>query len=340
MNEITCVLSPNVGRVLSAVAAGEDMTKLEIRERTALSMTTVIGAVDALCAAGLVTFEEVRGEHGGKMRSVINPHPDRRVYGISYQSGVLTAVAADLRGEMRESLSKEVGDEIPSESVTSLAYALKERAPVPAAVALSLNCEGRGSLLERLSDILGAPCVGTSGAEGIAHLALWRGAPLPIAVIGIGSHVKCALLSESESRSFDMGSLDCPRILTREGDYRAALSAEVVEEILRGSRYRGMMLAEGSRIREIRDLADYSRALALSISSLVRIAEVTLAPRRIVLYGDYLSEAFCDRIGGEGEISYLRAEREDLALGSALCAMRRVFSLSPPAHTERTVPTE
>ena len=103
-------IKDNCRKVLFAVAAGQDLSKLEIKERTSLSMSTVISSVDRLVKRGLITFSEERSPRGGKMRSVINARPSARAYGISYKSGTLTATATDLKGEEKESVSQEVAE--------------------------------------------------------------------------------------------------------------------------------------------------------------------------------------------------------------------------------------
>ena len=317
------------GRVLYAVRAGKDMTKLEIRERTGLSMTTVISSVDELVKRGLVTFEEVKGARGGKMRSVINIHPERRVYGVSYKSGVLTGVSVDLKGEIREIVLQEPPEEIsPACVVQSVLNALREKSPPPSAVALALNCEGKEGVLRGIENAYSVPTLSLTNTEAVACLSLWRGAPLPVAALGVGARVKCAVIGQ-ERRAIEIGTLPSPSLITGEGSYDSALSADQVEETLRSSHYHGKLLHDGGRIGEVRDIADYSHALARTLVTLADTVQLLLAPARIFLFGEYLSEAFFARVGeaAKGEIVYVRPEKEDFALGAALCALREsVFS--------------
>lgn len=315
-----------VGKVLFAVGAGKDMTKLEIRERTGLSMTTVISSVDELVKRGLVTFEEVKGARGGKMRSVINVHPERRVYGVSYKSGVLTGVSVDLKGEIREIVSQEPPEEIsPACVVRSVLNALREKAPPPSAVALALNCEGKEGVLKGIEDAYSVPTLSLTNTEAVACLSLWRGAPLPVAALGVGARVKCAVIGR-ERRAIEIGTLPSPALITGEGSYDSALSADQVEETLRSSHYRGKLLIEGGHVGEVRDIADYSRALAHILATLADTVHLLLAPARILLFGEYLSEAFFYRVkeGAKGDLVYLHPEKEDFALGAALLALREI----------------
>ena len=327
MDVIKCF--SGAGKVLFALKSGKDMSKLELKTRTGLSMTTVISAVDELVKRGLVSFESVKGARGGKMRSVINLRPDKRVYGISYKSGVLTAVAADLGGEARERASQEPPDGAsPLGCVYALVNALKRKAPPPIAIALSLNCDGKEDVLRGLAERYGVPTLSLTNTEGAAHLALWQGAPMPIAALGVGARVKCAFVDYAGRRVAEVGALPSPALITGEGSYASALSSSAVEETLRTSRYHGKYCIERGRITEVRDLADYSAALALTLSSLVKAVEHFLSPSRVILFGEYLTEAFCARVQEVvGKVVYTRPEKEDFARGAAICALKEcVFS--------------
>ena len=315
----------NVGKVLFAVAMGRDLTKLDIKARASLSMSTVISTVDRLTRQGLVTFTEEKGPRGGKMRSVINVHPLRRAYGLSYKSGVLTASAVNLKGEECETLSQEVMEgALLTQSVKSVLFALLDRAPKPLAVAFSLNCENKQELLSSLEDRLGVPCISSANSVAVAYLSLWKGAERPVAALGVGNGVKCALLSEQGRRIVDFGDLPSTCLLTGEGTFRSVLSVARVEDTLRSSDYRGLYYMRGGRPAEVKDLGEYSRFLSKELASLTDLVATTLDPKRVVLFGDYLSEAFFERIKREVRAcapDYLAADRADFALGTALCAL-------------------
>lgn len=315
----------NVGKALFAVAMGRDLTKLEIKARSSLSMSTVISAVDRLTEQKLITFTEEKGPRGGKMRSVINVHPERRAYGVSYKSGVLTATAVNLKGEACETFSEEVPEGAPfAQSVHSVLLSLLDRAPKPLAVALSLNCENKRELLSSLEDRSGVPCLSSANSVAVAYLSLWKGAERPVAALGVGNGVKCAFLNEQGRRIVDLGDLRSSSLLTEEGTFRSVLSAYRVEDVLRRSDYRGLYYMREGRPAEVKDLGEYSRALAKELSALAELVAATLAPRELVLFGDYLSEAFFERIKREMHRCapvFLSLDRADLALGTALCAL-------------------
>ncbi len=321
----------NKSKVLFAIAAGRDMTKLDVKSSASLSMTTVISAVEELKSEGLVTYAERKGEKGGKPHAVLNVNPNRRAYGISYKSGVLTAVAADLKGEARETLCEQMAEGAsPIQSVLSLALALVDRAPPPVAVALSLNCEEKELILRALEERLGAAAYSATNTAAVACLALWRGASFPVVAVGVGNGVKCAVTEQNGCRMIDLGALPSPLLFTQDGTVLSALSAARVEEVLRRSDYRGNFFRRGDRVTEIKDLAEYSRALSKAVASLVETVDVMLSPAEIVLFGDYLSEAFFARIRDEirrPAPMFFPAEKEDFALGTALLALKRkVFS--------------
>ena len=315
----------NKNKALYAIATGRDLTKLEVKEKAALSMSTVISAVEELVKRGLVTYAERKGERGGKPHSVLNAHPMRRVYGISYKSGVLTAVACDLKGEQREVLSQNAGEGAPPlQSVLSLALALKERAPAPLCVALSLNCNDKEYLLKGLEDGLSVKALSSTNTAALAHLALWRGARLPLVAVGVGNSVKCALIDGAGYKTIDLGALPSPCLFGEDGTVASALSAARVEEVLRHSDYRANCCLRNGRLLHPADLGEYSRALAEAIASTLKTVDLFLAPREIVLFGEYLSEAFFERIDekmGDKNLKYYSADRSSFALGSALVAL-------------------
>ena len=330
-SEVRKALPENVSKVLLAITSGNDLTKLEIKKRASLSMSTVLSSVEALLRRGLITMGERRVERGGKPHAVINVHPDRRTYGISYKSGVLTAQAVDLRGEKRYALFRDVLTEDSSrDAVLSVVRSLSEQTPPPEAIALALNADDREEIARSLEDAYGVPVLLTANTAAIGYLARWQGAISPFAVIGLGGTVKCAVFDRI-IRSIDMSDLPCTPIISREGSFRSVLSSRKVEYALRENRYDDYCLADGGAIREIRTQGEYARALALTIGSLCRMTEKMLAPREILLFGDYLSEGFFERIRSLAPLGVplrlVRAEREDFARGAAICALiERVFS--------------
>ena len=330
--ELTKRITSLRAKALLAIASGEDLTKLQIKQSTALSMSSVISAVDALVSEGLVSLDRERSERGGKPHSVINLRKENLVYGVSYLSGALTVAEVGLKGDLREVFALDLQEgETPESALCRLAELLATREGRPRALALALNCEGKERLVRSLEEKLSVPVLPTTNTSALAYLAYWRGGSLPICVIGMGRGVKCACLDEKGCRAAELGSLRAAPAFSEEGDYRALLSAARVEESLRKADYRGHYLVEGGRLFETQTLGEYSRALALSIASLSDWVDALCTPREIYLFGEYLSGGFFDRIkdyaAAGDKLVLLRAEREDFACGAATAALiERVFS--------------
>ena len=318
------------GKVLCAIACGKDLTKLEIKEKTSLSMTTVISAVDRLVEEGIITLEKISAERGGKPRSVINVRPECAVCGISYKGGALSACLADLGGGVLRSETREVKGCYPEEAVYPLAEEFLHEGK-PLALALALNCEDRAGLIRRLEERIGVPVIPTSNTAAIAYRAYFEGGELPLAAIGIGKGVKCAFLEKSGCRLAEMGSLLSAPAFTAEGRFGDLLSASRVERTLCRADYRGHFLRENGITQETKELGEYSRALALSVAELAEIADKMLSPHEIYLFGEYLSEGFFRRIREASAISdkvrLVTQSPADFAYGTALAALAEgVFS--------------
>ena len=336
--EMLCDISSLRGKVLFAIASGENLTKLEIKRTTALSMSSVISSVDALAKEGLVDLKREKAARGGKPHSAINLRKENCVCGLSYLSGVLTATALDLKGEVRDCRSLELS--AAKDSYAALLALAKESAAAggrPRALALALNCEERDRLVSSLEDALGIPVFPTGNVAALAYLVYWRGARLPLSVLGVGRGVKCASLEKGKCVISDLGSLRSAAVFTEEGNYRSLLSVARVDRILCEGDYRGHYLAEREGAREIETLGEYSRALASAIADLSDIVDALRAPREIYLFGEYLTEGFVKRIGecaaAGGKIRWIKACREDFACGAATAALiEGVFNPSPQSR--------
>ncbi|HCU56185.1 MAG TPA: hypothetical protein DIC18_02485 [Clostridiales bacterium] len=314
------------GRVLYTVAAGENLTKAEIKQSTGLSMTTVITCVDALVKEGLITLELQKVKGGGKPHSMINVCEGKCVYGISYKSGVLTALSIGLKGEIKREHTQETKEgELPSEQVYSLTQKLIKEGEPPLAIALAFNFEGREEVAERLERSTGAKVLLITNTAAIAYRALWQGSPLPVLAIGVGNTVKCACLDEKRCRVTDMGALLSAPAFCGKGDYRSLLSAARVEKVLRSGDYGGHYELCEAGLMETRDLPSYSRALARSVAAVTEIAHCMCAPQEIYLFGEYLTQGFFDRVCAFSRVGdSLRresGERLNFAYGAALCGL-------------------
>ena len=325
-------ISDNRAKVLFAVVQSENLTKSEIKQTTALSMSTVISAVDALVSEGLLTFAEEKGAHGGKPRSVINFSPDACVYGVSYKAGELTAVVLDLAGKKRTLRRASVAQSgSPERSLLSLLEDLRRHTVQPLAMALALRCEDPDPLADAAERAVGVPPVFLSNTAALAYRSYLQQADLPVAVIGIGRDVKCACLEKSGCRYAELGDLPSAPVFTEEGSYRSLLCSPGVREALERGEYHGLSYVKQGKVSQTKDLAEYSEALAVALSSAATLVRKVLSPRRILLFGDYLTPAFFQRVRqffkGDVPLEFLQPNREDFACGAALAALwRGVFS--------------
>ncbi len=318
-------IEPKVGRVLFAVSQGRDMTKLDIKKETGLSMSTVLSAVEDLRKRGLLTLETKKSANGGKPHSAINIAGDKAVYGVSYKARTLIASALTLSGERIASRETYVSDPAcsPLRYVEEILRGLEKSAPPPVAIALAVNSLETTELAASLAKKYDALCFPTGNVAALAYRSLWETGESPLVVLGIGNRIKCAYLAET-CRVTEPGVLRCPVATTRGGNaYERILSLSTVEERLRTARYRGVYAVEGDRLRESMELGEYARSLARSIASLAEETYSFLAPRRLFLYGDYLTEGFFDRVRSESRapLERLSAEKEDFAVGAALLAL-------------------
>ena len=320
------------GKVLFAISLGDDLTKSEVKERTGLSMSTVISSVDILAKEGWITSEEERVATGGKPHAVLNVRRDAVAYGVSYRAGGLYAVAADVKGRILCSERREAREGVPpKKEVLSLFGALSAKAPPPRALAVALNSSDREEMLAELEKSYSLPVIPTSNTAALAYRALWRGGEYPLAILGVGNRVKCALLGEKECRTADLSDHPSLGAFTGEGSCRALLSASRVARRLANKDFNGVYLAEEDGATECRDISAYSRALIVAISGLTESVELFAAPRAIGLFGEYLTEGFFERIRAQART---RAplfrecpEGEKFALGAALAAIiERVLS--------------
>ena len=313
--------------MLFAVAKGRDLTKLDIKNRTGFSMSTVLFAVDSLKKSGFLSVESHRVSTGGKPHSVINVALDRVVYGVSYKAHVLTAVAISIKGEKLGERFVRVSESSapPFHYVEKLLRELMDQCPPPAAVALAVNCGEKDAIVRRIEELCGVKCFPTSNIEGAAYRVLWTDGVAPIAVIGIGNRIKCAILAEN-SRVTDVGVLPCPSAYTSSGGrYEDVLSAGKVEDCLRKRKYRDVYRSHKGHWEECEDTSDYSALVGRTISLLTDTVDTFLAPERIYLFGDYITQGFFDRItklsGCGNKLCRMSAERSDLAYGAAIFAL-------------------
>lgn len=318
------LISAKRGKALYAIACGERMTKLDVKERAGLSMSTVIAAVGSLRAAGLVTVAERRMPGGGKPHSVIDAATDKCVFGISYKAGKLYAAALDLGGRVLSRRTMTPSEGASAEvAITTLFSRLSESAPKPIAIGVALTYADRDSLVRALSEEYGASVTCLTNTQSVAYRAVWQGGNYPLAVIGIGRRVKCAFLDERCRRVADLSDLTLAPAFSSERGIASLLSAPCVERTLFDRSYGGHYLYDKGDFSECRDLSDYSRLLVQAIVGTVGAVQALSEPKEIRLFGDYITRGFFDRISEACPVPLLREEGdgEGFACGAAIAAM-------------------
>lgn len=113
-------MDKKLAKVLYTINQNTNMTKLDIKNKTGFSMTTVLSCVKRLQDYGLITCG-ARKVKGGKAPSIINASFAAYVVGMGYSNGYLRATRADLNGnvefvsEKRTEETKEHYDEMFAE---------------------------------------------------------------------------------------------------------------------------------------------------------------------------------------------------------------------------------
>ena len=81
---------------------------------------------------------------------------------------------------------------------------------------------------------------------------------------------------------------------------------------------------EGDRLTETKDLSSYSRALVRAFVALTETVDVLLAPKKIYLFGEYVTQRFFERIreeSGARNLRLFRLDESDFAYGAAISAL-------------------
>ena len=307
------------------------MSKLDVKAVTALSMSTVLSSVEKLRRDGLVIVGEEKKKSGGKPRSLINVSEKVCVCGVSYKSGILTAVRADLKGRISGASEIAIVDKSvsPSGYVLSLLKEMpKDRSLV--AIGLAMNVSDPDRLSEEIKNAFAVPVSVTSNTGAVAALTAFGETTYPVGALGIGKRVKFALFSETLKTS-DVSAVLSPCATSEGRSYGALLSVPTVEKRLLDDFYRGVYTFNGEKYSETRDKKEYSEALVEALSSLADAAAAFASPKILVLFGDYVSEGLFERVKNAARVpSVLRrfsGAREELALGAAYHAMKEcVFS--------------
>ncbi len=97
----TVYMDKKLGKVLYTIQRNTSLTKLDIKNKTGFSMTTVLRCVSTLEAQGLITCATRDGK-GGKAPSVINVSYCAYVIGVACTDKGISATRTDLFGNVEE----------------------------------------------------------------------------------------------------------------------------------------------------------------------------------------------------------------------------------------------
>jgi len=317
------------GRVFYCVSEGRDLSKLDIKSATDLSMSTVLSAVEKLKKEGWITIREEKKKSGGKPRSSINVREGAFVCGVSYKSGILTAVKTDFKGKIERSSEIAVMDKSvsPAGYVASAIREVVKSGETPAAIGLAINASDPTALSREIGEGFQAPVFVTSNTGAVAALSLFCEKEFPACALGVGQRVKFSRCASS-IEVIDLSDLASPCASGGFQTYGEVLSVSAVAERLSDEDYRGNYAFNGEKFVETKNKKEYSDLLVGCLSALVNEVSVLIKPKTLALFGEYLSEQIFARIKERAVspeiLRHFPIRPEALARGAAFCALKEI----------------
>lgn len=205
-------------KILEMIAKIGPCTKLAVKEACGYSMTTVLGAVQALAAEGWIVQEETPSAYGGRPHAALYP-TDKLPVGSIWERGIERRIAMDRKGRLQEGKDSPIlsvgkmGDPlgISPERAQAMAWARRLGNRTAVLDGATLRWVADGKILERDLGGLPSPMLGKGGrlcvrdaiektsAESarrvLVELREWIGAllaPDHLVVLGL-SHVPLSL---------------------------------------------------------------------------------------------------------------------------------------------------
>lgn len=269
-------------KILYTINQNSNLTKLDIKNKTGYSMSTVLSCVKKLEEEELITCG-VRKTKGGKAPSVINSSLCAYVLGVGYSDGTLRGVRLDLNGNVED--LKEWKTEESKENIEKVLADLKKAYP-PVAIGViteKLDYEYREN---KLSDVKRK--AGTL-AEGVACFYRFFSVKnnLDIAILYIDNDI--TLMKSGEKNSYyNINSLFSPIINTTKGrlTYNEVLSKEQVKNRLKNKFQISLDNFENCEDSEV---IAYRNRLNLTVNELITLADKLLLTK-IIIIGGYLPE--------------------------------------------------
>lgn len=269
-------------KILYTINQNSNLTKLDIKNKTGFSMSTVLNCVKKLEEQDLITCG-VRKAKGGKAPSVINSSLFAYVLGVGYSNGVLRGVRLDLNGNVEE--LKEIKTDETKENIDNMFYELEKAYPPVAkgVITEKLDYEYEEN---KLSDIKRK--AGTL-SEGIACFYRFFSLKnnLDIAILYFDNEI--TLMKSGETCCYyNIDSLFSPLLNATKGrlTYGEVLAKNQVNERLKNKFKISLDKFEESDDSEV---IAYRNRLNLTVNELVNLTDKLLLAK-IIIIGGYLPE--------------------------------------------------
>lgn len=269
-------------KILYTINQNSNLTKLDIKNKTGFSMSTVLSCVKKLEEQDLITCG-VRKAKGGKAPSVINSSVCAYVLGVGYSNGMLRGVRLDLNGNVED--VKEIKTSETKENIDHLFLELKKEYPPVAMGVITENLdyeyeENKLSVFKRKAGTL---------AEGIACFYRFFSVKnnLDIAILYIDNDI--TLMKSGETNSYyNINSLFSPIINPTKGrlTYSEVLSKDQVKTRLKD---KFKLSLDNFEECEDSEVIAYRNRLNLTVNELVNLADKLLLTK-IIIVGGYLPE--------------------------------------------------
>lgn len=269
-------------KILYTINQNSNLTKLDIKNKTGFSMSTVLNCVKKLEEQELITCG-VRKAKGGKAPSVINSSLYAYVLGVGYSNGILRGVRFDLDGNVEEVKEKKVVE--TKENIDEILNEMKKEYP-PVAVGVITESidyeyeENKFSDFKRKSGTL---------AEGLACFYRFFSVKnnLDMAIIYIDNDI--TLMKSGETTSYyNINSLFSPILNATKGrlTYKEVLAKNEVKD-----RLKQKFKITIDKLEESEDsgVIAYRNRLNLTVNELVNLTDKLLLTK-IIIIGGYLPE--------------------------------------------------
>lgn len=299
-------------KILYTINQNSNLTKLDIKNKTGFSMSTVLSSVKKLEEHELITCG-VRKAKGGKAPSVINSSLLAYVLGVGYSNGILRGVRLDLKGNIEDVKEWEVGE--TKENIDKI-FAELEKAYPPVAVGViteNLDYEYEENKLSERKRKAGTL------TEGIACFYRFFSVKnnLDIAILYIDNEI--TLMKSGETNSYyNVSSLFSPIINPTKGrlTYSEVLSRSQVENRLKTKFKLSLASFKES---EDSDVVAYRNRLNLTVNELISLTDKLLLTKVIVI-GGYLPENAVKSAENSGARIFYAGDAKD-AVGHCAAAM-------------------